>query len=239
MLSKLKNKKCIIIVVIVIIVISTGIGVYLYKENHDSIVMDIIVNYKNEVSKNSVVEEKEYSEEDLQNLKTKLEEVLKNVENKKSSMEILWGDYTQYDKLVENIKCEVKTIDERIIKVKKDAEQKAKEEAEKKAEEERIAKEEEERKEQEIVSSKVGQSSADNSQNNSGNSNSNSGNAGNSDGNSISSSNSNNSKPSFPWPGLTKYYYINENGERFDGYRDPSNGNVYDLNGNLLGDVDW
>lgn len=223
--SKLKNKKFIIMIGIVILVISTGVGVYLYKENHDSIVMDIIVNYKNELSKNSIEEDKEYSEEDLQNLKTKLEEVLKNVENKKSTMEILWGDYTQYDKLVENIKCEVKTIDERIIKVKKDAEQKAKEEAEKKAEEERKA--------QEIANGKVNQPSS-NTENNSANSSNNSSNSGNSSGNSQPSNNSNNQNNNNSnrlWNDGYRWA-INEKGQKI--WINPETLDTYDENGNWL-----
>lgn len=93
---------------------SIGIGFYLYKENHDSVVMNSIANIENELRKNSIIENKEYSEEDLKNIKTELEKTLKDMENKKTIMALLWGDYSKYDKLVASIKKEVKTIDEQI-----------------------------------------------------------------------------------------------------------------------------
>lgn len=232
MIEKLKNKKMVIIVSILTIVILIGTGVYFYKQNHDAVVINMIENYENELSKNSIVENKEYSEEDLQKLKKELEKILIDMESNKSSMEILWGNYSQYDKLAESIKKEVKIVDEKIITVKKIAEQKAKEEAEKKAEEERLAKEEEERKNA-VANNQQSQTSLgnnSNSQQSSTNSNQTSGN---------SNSGQTNSKPSFPWPGLSKYSYINGDGETFEGYRDPYNGNYYDLNGNFIGNIDW
>lgn len=225
--SNSKKKKFIIIVALVIIVISTGIGVYLYKENHDSVVMEIIVNYENELSKSSLIDDKEYSEEDLQKLKTELEDVFKDVESKKSTMEILWGDYSHYDKLVEDIKMEVRTIDEQILTVKEVAEQKAKEEREKKAEEERVAKEEEERKAQEVETNnnkQIPESNNDNTVNSS---------------NSDISNNSDNTggNSNLPW----NYGYGKSIGS--DGsitWVDERNGNVYDNNGNYIYNLhDW
>lgn len=222
MLIKLKNKKSIIIAGIVIIVIAIGIGVYLFKENHDSVVMNTIMNFEEELSKNSMIVDEEYSEQDLEKLKSELEKVLKDVEGKKPTMEILWSDYSQYDKLVESIKTEVKAIDEKIVSVKKIAEQKAKEEAEKKVEEERIAKEEEERKAQEVeTNNNTQQSTESNSNNTINSSNSNSGN----------SSDNTGSGSKLPW----NYGYGKSTGSSGEiTWVNEQTGDVYDNNGNWL-----
>ena len=195
------------------------------KENHTAKVNDmkaaLLAGYETELTKNTVTIYEETTKEELNTLVTTLSSLKTEIET---------DEITGTENVISKIDTQIKIYKDKIAEI----------EAAEKAEAERLKKEAEEKAKQEAeaaAAKKAAESKVQNTNNNSSSSNS-SDNSSNSASNNSSSSNNSN----FDSSGMTKSWDTTEDGTEIEGtttYHD-NNGNVYDENGNYLGNLnEW